>query len=58
MEATYITVTAGMSGYYAVRADHEGIVDTGIGRYANFMEAENEAKDWARSEHIRYIPPQ
>lgn len=57
-----ITVTSGMSGYFAVMiADYEDIdwnadiVTTGIGRYKTRKEAEQEAKSWAEDEEIPYV---
>ncbi len=51
-----------MSGYFAVYvAEYEDmnwgvdVVQTGIGRYKTFDEAEEEAKEWALSEGIPYI---
>jgi len=62
-----ITVTSGMSGYFAVeiaeyQEEYNGekfwdtdIVQTGIGRYRTSQEAESEAKCWAESENIPYV---
>jgi hypothetical protein len=59
----YITVTSGMSGYFAVmRAQYEDAPDvwnednvqTGIGRYKTIQEATREAREWAREEDIPF----
>jgi hypothetical protein len=59
----YITVTSGMSGFFAVmRAEYEdapGVwnwdnVQTGIGRYKTGDEAAKEGKEWAESEGIEF----
>lgn len=61
----YITVTQGMSGYFAVmRAEYQDDPDkdewfedntqTGIGRYKTSKEAEIEAKHWAKDEGVPY----
>lgn len=61
----FITVTRGISGYFAVHMAHfsvngkpEGFYDnvlTGIGRYKTYDEAVDEAKEWAKAENIRLI---
>ena len=59
--ATYITVTQGMSGYFAVmlwwNPDMGGFYEpwnTGVGRYPTREEAETEAKQWAEAEGVAY----
>jgi hypothetical protein len=64
--SSFITVTQGMSGYFAVLMwwndkdfPGEGFwepYNTGIGRYATKEEAQEEAKFWAEDEELRYIP--
>lgn len=60
----YITITHGMSGYFAVKVwwnpDHGGFYepwDTGDGRYANAADAEPEAMEWAHTEGLEYRKP-
>lgn len=62
----YITVTHGMSGYFAVHMWWNNEEDcgsfwepwnTGIGRYGNISPAIEEGKDWAASEGIRFVEP-
>lgn len=62
--APYITVTHGMSGYFAVmlwwNPDMDGFYepwDTGMGRYSTSAEAEQEAMEWAEEEDLRYVAP-
>ncbi len=59
----YITVTLGMSGYFAVmiwlnkenpEMPFEEPYQTGIGRYRTREKAEIEAKSWAAAEELRY----
>lgn len=56
MIKNFITVTEGMSGFFAVHMwlnEEEDFgpfwepYDTGVGRYATREEAEDEAKEWA-----------
>jgi hypothetical protein len=71
----YITITCGIRGYFAVmRAEYlddgetewfEDNVQSGIGSYASYDEAIQEAEEWARAEEIpvvvhgkRYSPSQ
>lgn len=63
MTKNFITVTEGMSGFFAVHMwynteDFEyGFwepYDTGIGRYANRELAVIEAKEWAEMEGLEY----
>lgn len=58
----YITITSGMSGYFAVHlwwnTDLGGFYEpweTGIGRYATIEEAIEEARDWAINEEMQFI---
>lgn len=58
---THITVTSGMSGWFAVmlhwNTDHGGFWEpwtTGIGRYATKEEAIIEAKDWAEAKEMKF----
>lgn len=62
----FITVTHGMSGYFAVHMwwnnTGEGGLpgfwepyNTGIGRYRTKEEAAVEAKEWAEAEGTRYV---
>lgn len=60
----YITVSRGGSGYFAVHLwwnpEMDGFYEpweTGLGRYADPVDAEREAIAWARDEGIRYQPP-
>lgn len=62
--ATHITITQGMSGYFAVMVwwnpDMGGFwepYDTGTGRYSTAADAEPEAMQWARDEGIKYVVP-
>lgn len=48
----FITTQYGMSGYFAVLMDSDGIIQTGIGRYEDELEAEKEAREWAEAEGI------
>jgi hypothetical protein len=54
----YITVTHGMSGYFAVLIDDsEGFpepVQTGIGRYRTSEEARKEGQAWAKAEELSF----
>lgn len=57
----YITVTRGMSGYFAVHMawnpEQGGFYEpwaTGAGRYAEREGAEREAKSWAESDELEY----
>jgi hypothetical protein len=49
-----ISVTSGMSGYFAVMWDNDGAIQTGIGRYATAEEAAVEAREWAEAEELEY----
>jgi len=55
----FITVTSGMSGYFAVHMtwDEEGEFwepwTTGVGRYRTKDAADNEACNWALEDNIR-----
>jgi hypothetical protein len=58
----YITVTQGMSGYFAVllwwNPDMGGFYepwDTGIGRYGSREEAAVEGRQWAEAEELRFL---
>lgn len=58
----YITVTSGMSGWFAVHvwwnAEEGGFYEpyqTGLGRYATEQEAEIEAQSWAKTEGLPYV---
>ena len=60
----WISVTQGMSGYFAVEMwlnneDSDMIFaepyDTGFGRYATYGEAKDEAMEWAVSEQLPFI---
>jgi hypothetical protein len=58
----FITVTNGMSGYFAVHMwwnkELNGFWEpyqTGIGRYATRAQAELEAKHWAKNEEMPYV---
>ena len=63
---TYITITKGMRGYFAVMVwwnnkdnDGKGFWEpwqTGIGNYKWPEQAETEARDWADSEGIAFVP--
>lgn len=61
MEYPYITVTKGMSGWFAVMiVDTNGFPEpecTGIGRYAIQSKAISEGKYWAECEGIRFDMP-
>lgn len=57
----WITVTSGMSGYFAVQMwrnpDMGGFDepwDTGFGRYKTRAEAEVEAREWAAAEELEF----
>jgi len=62
----FITVTSGISGYFAVMlwwndedGEDEGFWEpwnTGIGRYATRAEAEKEARYWADLEELEFKP--
>lgn len=58
----YITVTRGLSGYFAVHI-HTNTLDgiayqepwnSGIGRYAKYAEAEREGREWAEGEGLEF----
>jgi hypothetical protein len=60
-EYPYITVTSGMSGYFAVMVwwnpemgGFEEPWDTGIGRYHDSKQAIQEAKAWAKDQDIDF----
>ncbi len=59
--APYVTVTHGMSGYFAVmlwwNPETGGFYEpwnTGVGRYPTRAEAETEAAQWAEAEGVEY----
>ena len=63
---SYITVTSGMAGYFAVQIwwNNEDPkmafwepYDTGLGRYREIEMAIEEAKEWAEAEGLRYVAP-
>ena len=65
MIKNFITVTEGMSGFFAVHMwlnEEEDFgpfwepYDTGIGRYATREEAEVEARRWAEETEMEYRP--
>jgi hypothetical protein len=60
--SSYITVTSGISGYYAVlmtwNTELGGFwepYNTGIGRYKKREKAVQEGKMWAEDEEVRYV---
>jgi hypothetical protein len=59
----YVTVTKGMSGHFAVLMRYyEDIQDydvmqTGLGRYEDQLEALREASDWAEAHEIPLVLP-
>jgi hypothetical protein len=60
MKKPFITVTHGMSGWFAVlmawyKEDAMwDVVTTGIGRYENKVDAEEEGKEWAKAEELEF----
>lgn len=63
MTKNFITVTEGMNGFFAVHMwlnEEEDFgpfwepYNTGIGRYATRLEAEREAKQWAKETGMEY----
>lgn len=61
---SYVTVTHGMRGYFAVmlawNSDLDGFYEplmTGLGSYDTAAKAEPEAKDWASAEGVEYRAP-
>lgn len=55
----FVTVTSGMSGYFAVMLvwKEEGFYEpwtTGFGRYASKEDAAKEGKHWAEDEELEY----
>jgi len=61
---SFITVTKGMSGYFAVmfwwNSELDGFWEpwtTGIGRYATQQEAIEEGIDWAEMEELEFVMP-
>lgn len=58
-----IQVISGMSGYFAVlladitteKGEYTEIIETGIGRYENITDAQDEAKVWAEEMNLPYI---
>ncbi len=58
---SYITVTKGMAGWFAVHMEWNDELEiyepytTGFGRYETKEEAEIEAKDWAEAEEMPYV---
>lgn len=60
----FITVTKGMSGYFAVmfwwNPDMNGFWEpwtTGFGRYESKLEAIQEAIEWAEAEELEFVEP-
>jgi hypothetical protein len=60
----WISVTSGISGYFAVEMwlnnDDSSMIfaepwDTGIGRYATYDEAKDEAMEWAAADELPFI---
>ncbi len=61
-EYPYITVTRGMSGFFAVmihwNKDMGGFCEpyqTGVGRYPDVEQAKEEARGWAEAEDLPYV---
>lgn len=52
----YVTVTSGMRGYFAMLVEGGCPVQSGIGSYTTRDEAADEAREWAASENIRFVP--
>jgi len=52
----YITVSHGMRGWFALLADSDGPVQSGIGSYATAEEAAEEARAWALAERLQFLP--
>lgn len=58
----YITITSGISGYFAICVawydDENGgmwdIALTGIGRYKEKVDAEREGKEWAEADELQF----
>ncbi len=48
-----VGVEQGLSGWYAVLYDNEGVIQTGLGRYQTRDQAVAEALDWADAEGHR-----
>ena len=60
-QAPFVTVTYGISGWFAVlmAKNKEGFYEpwnTGIGRYPDRDKAVEEAKAWAQSENLEFVP--
>lgn len=60
----YITITSGMSGYFAVMiwwnpalGGFEEPFQTGVGRYKSLRDAVREAKSWSKDEGLPYYGP-
>lgn len=52
----HITVTHGLRGYFACMVDDEGPIASGFGSYGTADVAADEAKDWAKSEGLPFVP--
>ena len=50
-----VTVTEGMSGWFAVHMVDGEPEETGAGRYKSREEAEAEARDWAKGLGLRFV---
>lgn len=51
-----IGISRGMAGWFAVKYDSEGAIQTGVGHYARAGEAHEEAQGWAISEMLPLDP--
>lgn len=52
MNFIHFGVDRGMRGYFAVVYDNNGPIQTGIGSYETYLEALEEAIEWAESENF------
>ena len=55
MNKLFITVSKGIAGYFALLADKDGPIQTGIGRYKEREKACREARHWAQIEHLPLV---
>lgn len=56
--SSYVTVTSGLRGYFAVLIVDDEPWQTGVGSYRTEVEAVPEAESWAKAEDVPYVGPE
>lgn len=54
---SYVTITSGLRGYFAVLIVDDEPWITGVGSFKTAAEAVPEAQSWAKNEDVPYVAP-